>query len=367
MRQRSAWIPACLLVLCLVPRAGSPQDAQLTARDGWAALEKGDASKAAAIFRAEIDRKPSDAWAHFGSAHASLALGRTDAALWSLKRAVEHDPGMLPAMVLLAQVAYKQADLDLAVRTLEKAAALSPRDQQLAAQLARWRKESALHQSFETQPGVRFNVRFEGGAAQQAVGRRISVLLESAYWSVGQALNIYPATAIDVILYSNKQFHDITRAPAWSGGRYDGRIRIPASGALRSPEALERVITHEYVHAAVREAAPAGVPAWVNEGLASHLESGDKSWARRVLRGADGRIPLEDLVEGFGGFDSGSAAVAYAESQIAAQLLCERLGTRVGPFLQMLGSGHTVDQALSNHGVQPETFYAEWRRRVGLE
>jgi hypothetical protein len=33
----------------------------------------------------------------------------------------------------------------------------------------------------------------------------------------------------------------------------------------------------------------------------------------------------------------------------------------------MLGSGHTVDQALSNHGVQPETFYAEWRRRVGIK
>ena len=366
MRQRSPWVPACLLALCLVPRAASAQDAQLTARDGWAALERGDASKAAAIFRAEIDRKPSDAWSHFGSAHASLALGRTDAALWSLKRAVEHDPGLLPAMVLLAQVAYKQADLDLALRTLEKAAALAPRDQQLAGQLARWRKESALHQSFETQPGVRFNVRFEG-AAQGAVGKRIAALLESAYWSVGQALNIYPAAAIDVILYSNKQFRDITRAPAWAGGGYDGRIRIPASGALRSPAALERVVTHEYVHAVVREAAPTGVPAWVNEGLASHLESGDKSWASRVLKAANGRIPLEDLVEGFTGFDSGSATVAYAESQIAAQLLCERLGTRVGPFLQMLGNGHTVDQALSNHAVQPETFYAEWRRRVGLE
>ena len=49
------------------------------------------------------------------------------------------------------------------------------------------------------------------------------------------------------------------------------------------------------------------------------------------------------------------------------QLLCERLGTNLGPFLQMLGSGHTVDQALSTHGVQPDTFYAEWRKRVGLK
>jgi hypothetical protein len=46
--------------------------------------------------------------------------------------------------------------------------------------------------------------------------------------------------------------------------------------------------------------------------------------------------------------------------------LCERLGTSIGPFIQLLGSGHTVDQALSTHGVRPELFYAEWRRRIGM-
>jgi len=58
--------------------------------------------------------------------------------------------------------------------------------------------------------------------------------------------------------------------------------------------------------------------------------------------------------------------VAYAEGLVAGQLLCERLGGNLGPFLQMLGSGHTVDQALSTHNIQPEQFYAEWRKRVGI-
>ena len=43
------------------------------------------------------------------------------------------------------------------------------------------------------------------------------------------------------------------------------------------------------------------------------------------------------------------------------------LGPNLGPFLQMLGSGHTVDQALSTVNVQPEPFYAEWRRRIGMK
>ena len=359
-------VVASLLAVALLAMAAQARARaqELPAPDAWSALERGDASKAAAMFREAIDRAPSNALLHYGSAHASLKLGRTEAAIASLKRAVEYQPDFLHAFVLLAQVAYQTADLDLAVRALEKAAALSPKNRDIAAQLAKWKKESNLHQSFQTRPGVRFNVLFEG-PAQKAIGDRVSALLDGAYWSIGKALNIYPATALDVILYSNKQFQDITRAPAWAGGGYDGRIRLPVGDALKSPQALDRVVTHEYVHAVVRNAAGNNVPAWVNEGLASYFEAGDKTWATRILKQATGRIPLEDLADGFGGFDGDTALVAYAESFIAAELLCEKLNPHVGPFLQLLGNGYTVDQALSRHGVQPETFYAEWRKRVG--
>ncbi len=362
----SSGLRSAFLVVLLVSGWSSAAVSQdLPAPGAWAALERGDASKAAAIFREELDRAPRNPILHYGSAQASLALGRTEAAISSLKRAIEYHPRFLQALVLLAQVAYQAADLDLAVRSMEKASALAPRDAAIAAQLAQWKKESALHQSFQTQPGVRFNVLFEG-PKQKVVGDHVAAVLESAYWKIGRQLNVYPSAALDVILYSNRQFQDITRAPAWAGGGYDGRIRLPVSGALRSPQVLERVVIHEYVHAVVRNAGGEGVPAWLNEGLASFLEPGDKTWVARVLRQADERIPIGDLVEGFGGFDGRTALVAYAESQIAAQLLCERLSPYVGPFLQLIGNGHTVDQALSRHGIQPEAFYAEWRRRAGI-
>jgi hypothetical protein len=266
--------------------------------------------------------------------------------------------------VLLAQVAYREADLDLAVKSLERAVALAPRDRNLAAQLAQWRKEASLHGSFSSAATVRFNVLFEG-PAQRPVGDRVSKVLESAYWSIGKQIDIYPSVALDVILYSNKQFHDITRAPAWAGGGYDGRIRLPINGALKAPAVLDRVVIHEYVHAVVRTAGGDRVPAWINEGLASHLEPGDKSWVANALRSTSDRIPLEELADGFGGFDGDTALIAYAQSQVAGQLLVERLSPYVGAFLQLLGNGHTVDQALSRHGAQPEEFYAEWRKRIG--
>src|SRR5687767_14838755 len=86
---------------------------ELPAPDAWVALERGDASKAAAIFRDALDRSPRDAVLHYGSAQASLALGRTEAAISSLKRAIEYNPGFVQAMVQLAQVAYQAADLEL--------------------------------------------------------------------------------------------------------------------------------------------------------------------------------------------------------------------------------------------------------------
>jgi hypothetical protein len=354
---------AGVLLFSLTTAVVSAQE--LPAPDAWAALERGDASKAAAIFRDALDRSPRNAILHFGSAQASLALGRTDAAISSLKRAIEFYPRFLQAMVQLAQVAYHAADLELALRTLEKAAALAPSDRGIAAQLEQWRKESTLHRSFQTQPGVRFNVLFEG-PRQKSVGEHVSTVLESAYWSIGKTLNIYPGVSLDVILYSNQQFRDITRAPAWAGGGYDGRIRLPVSGALRSPQTLERVVVHEYVHAVVRAAGGESVPAWLTEGLASYLEPGDKAWASKALRASRVRIAPQDLAEGFGEFDGETALVAYAESQIGAELLYQRVSPHVGPFLQLLGNGHTVDQALSRHGVEPEAFYAEWCRRIGM-
>jgi peptidase MA superfamily protein/tetratricopeptide repeat protein len=364
MRLGALFTATLIFALLVVPVRAAGQD--LPAPEGWAALERGDAEKAASIFREELDRSPGNAILNYGAGYAAFTLGRTDAAISYLKHAIDANPRMVQAMVLLAQIAYQAADLDLAVSTLEKAAAIAPRDRSIAQQLERWRNEAALHNRFETRATARFQVLFDG-AEEKVIGDRVATILESAYWRIGKTMNTYPSETLSVILYTNRQFQDITRAPAWAGGGYDGRIRLPVGGALRSPKTLQRVVTHEFVHAVIHNAAGTNVPAWVNEGLASYMESTDRTWVANVLSRADGRISMEDLTEGFGQFDGGTALVAYAESLVAGQLLCERLGGNLGPFLQMLGSGHTVDQALSSHNVRPESFYTEWRRRIGMK
>jgi Tetratricopeptide repeat len=354
-----------LMLLLTVLGARLKAQRELPAPEAWAAMERGDASRAASLFREAIERSPRDAYLHFGAGWAAYTLGRNDAAISSLKKALELNASFVQAATLLGTVAYANSDLDLAVRSMEKAAALAPGDARIRRQLEQWRKESALHSRFDERPGVRFRVLFEG-AEHQALGARVSQVLESSYWTIGKTLNSFPGEPLTVILYTNRQFQDVTRAPAWAGGAYDGRIRLPVGGALRTPAALDRVVRHELVHAMIEYTAPRNIPTWVNEGLASVLESSDRAWAKKVLNGTSEVFALDDLTNGFSHLDGSDALVAYAESAVAAEILIERLGPNLGVFLQMLGNGHSVDQALGTLNVRPESFHAEWRKRIGL-
>src|SRR5215211_7362497 len=125
-------IAVCALGAHFQVAAALAQSQELPAPEAWAALDRGDAAKAAAIFREELDRSPRNAMLYYGAGYANFALGRTDAAISLLKHAIEYNPKFVSAMVLLAQVAYQTADLDLALRTMEKEAALGQRERSIA-------------------------------------------------------------------------------------------------------------------------------------------------------------------------------------------------------------------------------------------
>jgi hypothetical protein len=228
------------------------------------------------------------------------------------------------------------------------------------------RRESAVLKSYLEKPAGHFRILYEGGT-QQSIGDRVARVLEAEYLRIGKTLNSYPSETITVILYTNQEFRDLTRSPSWSSADFDGRIRVAVGGALQ-PRELDRLVTHELVHAVVASAAQSArrVPAWLNEGLATHLEAPDHAWTSGVLREATNIVPLESLVHGFSGLGEADALVAYAESATAAEILCARLGPNIGSFLQMIGNGESVDRALLEFQVQPNAFQSEWRRRVGF-
>src|SRR5262245_38637079 len=197
-----------------------------------------------------------------------------------------------------------------------------------------------------------FTVSFEGPEEAETAARALESL-DRAYWRVGEILSVYVVDPISVVLYTGEQFKDITRSPAWAAGAYDGIIRVPMRGALESPAEMDRVLAHEFTHALVHAIAPRGVPTWLNEGLASALESGDIDWAGK--RVAESRpVPLRALQSGFGRFSGAEAQLAYATSAVAARrLLDEAGGVAVANLLRDLGAGTPFEDAFLHRIQRP--------------
>jgi hypothetical protein len=95
------------------------------------------------------------------------------------------------------------------------------------------------------------------------------------------------------------------------------------------------------------------VPAWLNEGLATALESGNLEWAERQAA-AQPPVPLRALTSGFGRLTSAQAPLAYATSALAARrLLDEAGGFAVASLLRDLGEGVPFETAFAHRIQRP--------------
>ena len=228
----------------------------------------------------------------------------------------------------------------------ETLVAMTPDDRDARATLERWQREAELHDRMQQAIGSHFTVSFEGPAEAELAAEALEVL-DRAYWRIGQLLGTYPSEPIPVVLYTSEQFRDITRSPSWAAGAYDGMIRVPMRGALEKREELDRVLSHEFTHALIRTLASRGVPAWLNEGLATALETGSLN-GPRTQRARTSPVPLRALQSGFGRLSGDQAQLAYATSALAARRLLEEAGGfAIANLLRDLGEGVDVRDGLS--------------------
>jgi tetratricopeptide (TPR) repeat protein len=339
-----------LFLLCAVPTAQIDPRSALIERAAWTALNAGQAHAAAEGFREALEADPKNPGLHLGAGMAA-SLERRDAdARSEFERALALDSKLTTARAMLGQIQYRMGERELAVRTYETLVAIAPDDADARATLERWRREADLHDRMERAVGSHFTVSFEGPAEAEVAAEALDIL-DRAYWRISQLLGSYPAAPIGVVLYTNEQFRDITRAPSWAAGAYDGIIRVPMRGALDDRKELDRVLSHEFTHALIRTLAARGVPAWLNEGLATALETGDLEWAEQQTRGGQ-PVPLRALQSGFGRFTGAQAQAAYATSALAARrLLDEAGGFAVANLLRDLGDGVAFDEAFL-HRIQ---------------
>ena len=228
-----------------------------------------------------------------------------------------------------------------------------------------WRSEATVHDTLRAVKDERFTILFDG-PANRVLAERATTVLRDAFWRIGNALGSYPTNQINVVLYTAQQFHDITGAPEWAGGGFDGQIRMPVAGATQNLRAFDRILTHELVHAVLHNVAARNLPAWLNEGLAMYFEGDNLAASEKRLAAARAFVPLGALQGGYSRLTSEQATVAYEMSAFATHALITRLGTaNVGLLLQDLDRGQTVESALPRFGLTIDDFEAQLAQRVG--
>jgi tetratricopeptide (TPR) repeat protein len=358
-------VPRVATVVCLMALFAGSAHGQSRVNElndaGWKALRDGYANRAAGLFGDALALRPDDPVLLMGAAAAAHAQGKQKDAIAGLQQALKVKPDLTPASVLLGQIAFDEGDVDLAIRTYESALKYAPGDAQIARTLEQWRKDAGVHETFDELRYDRFRILFEGHD-ERSLALEATRMLNSAFFRIAGGLGEYPPDTIVIILYTEQQFRDLTRAPKWSAGAYDRRIRIPVGGASQQPELFEKVLTHELTHAIIAGIAPASVPAWLNEGLAQYFDGTDATASKRRMKALGRSIPLKQLEEGFGGFGAAAAQVAYDEALLAVNVIAERPGFVWTRLLDELEAGESVDDALRSFGFSYEDFETRFAR-----
>jgi tetratricopeptide (TPR) repeat protein len=327
------------------PRVGMLEQA------GWQAIKSGNYQAAVEAFveAAKLDSKNARLW--FGAGQAEFLLRHDPEAKAHLQRAIDLDPRLTVARAQLGQVVKRQGDLAEAIRLYETVVAERPDDAGARDTLERWKREKDLHERMRLEVGDHFTISFEG-PEDAAMAQQALESLNRAFWRISDVFGTFPTRSIPVVLYSGEQFSDITRSPKWAAAAFDGIIRVPMRGAGQKGEDLDRVLAHEFAHALIRSLATRGLPTWLNEGLASVLESDDLSWATQVMSQVEQGPSLARLAGPFSKLTGGQAAIAYATSALAAKrLLDEAGGVAIANLLRDLGAGVEFEAAFL-HRIQ---------------
>jgi tetratricopeptide (TPR) repeat protein len=334
------------------------QDPTALARAGTAAIETGRFGEALQAFTTAAGMRPDEASLCFGAGIAAFMLGQDDLAQTRFECALALDPTFLPAAVWLADLHYRAGRLSEAISIYETARQRAPLDRELQQQLDEWRKQQELQRRFQEARSEHFTALFEM-ATDEPLARTVIERLEAAYSRIGSTLGVHPSQPITVVLYTRDQFRDITKLAAWSAAAYDGRIRVPLGVALDQREELDRVVSHEFVHAVVAMLGGRTVPAWVNEGLATVLEPAGSKDAEAALARTRVRLPLSKLHRGFVDLSTRDAEVAYATAARAVRRLIEQHGVdALVALLEDLRQGAPFARAFHQRLAMPYEDFA---------
>lgn len=253
-----------------------------------------------------------------------------------------------------------------AIEAWEKVAELAPSVRGIEQHITSLKKRAGVERNFAHIAHEHFEVRFEGDA-QRDLAESALKELDDAWRVVGDTLDLHPPAPITVIFYAGDKYQDATNAPDWSGGVFDGKIRIREQTLRIAHGELRSLLFHEYTHAVLTTSVRGDIPAWMHEGLAQHLEPAVSHAGVTTLKasGKDRLPPLGALHASFSRLDAKAARVAYASALDLVDMLAEWRGERsFADLFASMNKGKSFDDAIDDvYSLSPPLLESRWRAR----
>ena len=233
-----------------------------------------------------------------------------------------------PSLLAMAGVAaWRSDDPRRAVELWQESLELAP-NPDLEQLIKRVEKERSADRSSEKLYGMRVVLRYDSGTVPTDTARAMVQVVDSTFARVSQQLGCYAEEKIVTIIQSRDAYKKATDAAEWSGGQYDGRIRVPVMNGQQMDARQEQVLAHETTHACL--AMLGEWPSWLHEGMAQRLSGQTLPPASRAeleQLAKAGQLPkLESLRQGWSGLDAQHARLAYSLALEAVDALYENFG-----------------------------------------
>ena len=235
-----------------------------------------------------------------------------------------HDPNLL---ALAGVASWRGDDVKQALAYWKESLDLAP-NPKLEQLSHRVEKEKSNDQSNQKLFGTRVVLRYDGEVVPVDTARAMVTVIDSTFARVSSQLGCSAEEKIVTIIQSRGDYKKATDAAEWSGGQYDGRIRVPVLSGQQMNARAEQVLAHETTHACL--AMLGEWPSWLHEGMAQKL-SGEtlntETRAKLTQMAQDGKLPkLEELRQGWSQMDAAHAGLAYALALAAVDAMYEKYG-----------------------------------------
>src|SRR6202020_130229 len=101
-------------------------------------------------------------------------------------------------------------------------------------------KENKNDQSSDRLIGIRVALRYESSAIPVDTARGMVAVLDQEFGRISSELGCYAEERIVAIAQSPEAYRRTTDAAEWSGGQFDGRIRVPVFDGQQMDASMRR-------------------------------------------------------------------------------------------------------------------------------